>query len=122
MGGTQKALAFLPAQHTDFIFSVVGEELGYVGAQIVLVLFGVLLWRLVGIAARCRSRFAGILAIGLTIGIATQVLINAGMTLGLLPVTGLPLPFISYGGTHVIASLCTVGILQSLRRNWKETS
>lgn len=122
MGGTQKALAFLPAQHTDFIFSVIGEELGYVGSQLVLILFGVLLWRLVGIAARCRSRFAGILAVGLTIGIATQVLINVGMTVGLLPVTGLPLPFVSYGGTHVVISLCTIGILQSLRRTWKETS
>jgi rod shape determining protein RodA len=122
MSGTQKALAFLPAQHTDFIFSVIGEELGYLGSQVVLALFGVLLWRLVGTAARCRSRFASVLAIGLTIGIATQVLINVGMTLGLLPVTGIPLPFISYGGTHVIVSLGTIGIMQSLRRNWKETS
>ncbi|MBN1425849.1 rod shape-determining protein RodA [Candidatus Fermentibacteria bacterium] len=122
MGGTQKALAFLPAQHTDFIFSVIGEELGFVGTQMVMLLFAMLLWRLVGIAAKCRSRFAGIAAIGFAVSIATQVFINVGMTVGVLPVTGLPLPFVSYGGTHVIATLCTIGILQSLRRNWKETS
>lgn len=121
MAGTQKGLAFLPAQHTDFIFSVTGEELGWLGAELVLILFVVFLWRSISIATKCRSTFARTLAAGLSVTIAVQFVVNIGMTLGLLPVTGLPLPFVSYGGSHLIVSLGIVGILQSLRISWKET-
>jgi rod shape determining protein RodA len=120
MAGTQKGLAFLPAQHTDFIFSVTGEELGWLGAELVLVLFVVFLWRSISIAAKCRSTFARTLAAGLATTIGVQFAVNVSMTLGLLPVTGLPLPFVSYGGSHVIVSLGMVGVLQSLRMSWKE--
>ncbi len=121
MEGTQKGLAFLPAQHTDFIFSVIGEELGWIGAEFVLILFVVVLWRALGITTLCRSSFARILAAGLTVDLAVQAIVNVGMTIGLLPVTGLPLPFVSYGGSHIIASLAIVGLLLSLKRNWKES-
>ena len=122
MSGTQKGLAFLPEQHTDFIFSVIGEELGWVGTHLLLLLFFILIWRMIGISSGCRSSFARILAMGYAVSIAVQVVVNVGMTIGLLPVTGLPLPLVSYGGSHVIASLTMLGIVQSLNRHRKEIS
>lgn len=122
MEGTQKGLAFLPEQHTDFIFSVIGEELGWIGTHVLLVLFFILIWRMIGISSQCRSSFARILAMGYSVSIAVQVVVNVGMTIGLLPVTGLPLPLVSYGGSHVIASLTMIGIIQSLNRHRKEIS
>lgn len=122
MHGTQKGLAFLPEQHTDFIFSVIGEEFGWVGTHLVLGLFFLILWRGIAISGICRSPFARVLVLGYTVTIAVEVVVNVGMTIGLLPVTGLPLPFVSYGGSHIIAALAMIGIVQSLKRNWKETS
>ncbi len=109
--GTQTKLAFLPKQHTDFIFSVVGEELGFVGAIFVLLSFLFVIWRGVKIAASAKNRFASLLAVGLVSILAFHVFVNIGMTMGILPVTGLPLPFLSYGGSSLMTNMLLVGIL-----------
>ncbi len=109
--GTQKGLSFLPEQHTDFIFSVVGEEFGFLGCSLVLLLFGVLLVRGILIAAHVRNRFGSLLAIGVVSLIAFQVVVNVGMTLGMLPVTGIPLPLVSYGGTSLTTTLFGIGLV-----------
>ena len=117
--GTQKGLAFLPQQHTDFAFSVLGEEFGFIGCLIVLLLFALLVQRSLKLATRARSRFASILVVGIAASLVFHVTVNVSMTLGLAPVTGLPLPFLSYGGTFLLATLAQMGFLfnVSLRRN-----
>ena len=109
--GSQKRLAFLPAQHTDFIFPVLGEELGFLGVTVALGLFCVLLLRTVRIAARSSSPFASLVAFGLTAAWFTHIVVNVGMTLGLMPITGIPLPVFSYGGSFMLACWISVGIL-----------
>jgi rod shape determining protein RodA len=109
--GSQKRLAFLPEQHTDFIFPVVGEELGFLGVMLALGLFTVLLLRTVRIAARSSSPFASLVAFGLTAAWFTHIVVNIGMTVGLMPITGIPLPFFSYGGSFMLACWMSVGIL-----------
>ena len=101
--GTQKRLDFLPEQHTDFIFSVVGEELGFVGALGFIVLFGLLLRRLVHLAEAAPRGFAGLVLFGIFGTWLVHIFINVGMTVGLVPITGIPLPFVSYGGTFLLA-------------------
>jgi rod shape determining protein RodA len=112
--GTQTNLDFVPEQHTDFIFTVVGEELGFVGALGLLLLFGVVLWRAYRIALLSRDPFGTFVAAGLASMISIQVFINVGMTIGIMPITGIPLPFISYGGSALIADLIGIGLLQSI--------
>ena len=109
--GTQKRLAFLPAQHTDFIFPVVGEELGFLGVTLALALFLFLLLRSVRIAARSPDPFPSLVAFGLASAWFVHVLVNVGMTLNLMPITGIPLPFFSYGGSFMLACWLSVGIL-----------
>ncbi len=109
--GTQTALAYVPDNHTDFIFTVVGEELGFIGAASVLALFAVLLWRAIVIASQVVDRDAMIIAAGVAGVLLMQVFVNVGMTLGIMPVTGLPLPFLSYGGTSLIAWMTMTGLL-----------
>ncbi|HWI65311.1 MAG TPA: rod shape-determining protein RodA [Symbiobacteriaceae bacterium] len=109
--GTQNQLGFLPEQHTDFIFSVVGEELGFVGGATILFLFLVLLWRVMAIAATSRDRYGTLIATGVTAMIGFHVLENVGMTLGVMPVTGIPLPFISYGGSALMANMVAIGLV-----------
>ena len=109
--GTQKRLAFLPAQHTDFIFSVVGEELGFIGVTAALILFALLFVRIVRVAQRATDTFSSLIAFGLLSSWFVHVSENVGMTLNLLPVTGIPLPFFSYGGSFLLASWLAVGIL-----------
>lgn len=109
--GTQTALSYVPDNHTDFVFTVIGEELGFVGSATVLALFAVLLWRALRIAAQALDRDAMIVAAGVGGMLVIQVFINVGMTVGLMPVTGLPLPFLSYGGTSLIAWLGMTGLL-----------
>ncbi|MEX0748433.1 MAG: rod shape-determining protein RodA [Candidatus Saccharimonadales bacterium] len=113
-GGTQSTLNFLPSQHTDFIFAVVAEKLGLLGAGLVLVLFGVVIWRGVRIAWQAQDRFGAQLSTGIVAMLLVQVVITVGMNLGIAPVTGLPLPFIAYGGTNLVISLFAIGILQSI--------
>jgi rod shape determining protein RodA len=108
--GTQKRLAFLPAQHTDFIFPVVGEELGFVGVTVALVLFMVLFLRCVRVASRATDSFASLVAFGLVSIWFVHLLVNVGMTLNLMPITGIPLPFFSYGGSFMLACWIAVGM------------
>ena len=109
--GTQKRLAFLPAQHTDFIFAVLGEELGFIGVMFTLTLLTVLLLRATKIAARANDAFGGLVAFGLMASWLVHVIVNIGMTLNLMPITGIPLPFFSYGGSFMLATWLAVGIL-----------
>ncbi|MDB4894914.1 MAG: rod shape determining protein RodA [Firmicutes bacterium] len=109
--GTQNQLGFLPEQHTDFIFSVIGEELGFRGGVVVLLLFMALLWRVMGIAANAKDRYGSLIATGVAAMIGFHVLENVGMTLGVMPVTGIPLPFISYGGSALMANMIAIGLV-----------
>ncbi len=114
-GSTQKQL-YLPEPQTDFIFAILTEELGLIGATMTIVLFGILVWRGLRAAMRAPDRFGTYLATGLTAVIAVQVVINIGVVIGLLPVTGITLPFISYGGSSLTLMLTAVGILMSISR------
>ncbi len=109
--GSQKRLAFLPEQQTDFIFAVVGEEFGFVGVTVTLALFCILLLRTTRIAARSGNPFASLVAFGLTAAFFTHILVNVGMTIGLMPITGIPLPFFSYGGSFLLTCWLSIGIL-----------
>jgi len=108
--GTQKRFNFLPEQHTDFIFSVVGEELGFVGVVVALALFGFVLWRLIRLAAETSDPFAGLALLGIFGAWFTHIFVNVGMTIGLVPVTGIPLPFVSYGGSFLLMSWVALAI------------
>jgi rod shape determining protein RodA len=108
--GTQTKLAYVPEQHTDFIFTVVGEELGFVGGATVIALYSLLAWRLWRIALLASDFFGTLVAVGVLAMFAFQVFENIGMTMGIMPITGLPLPFMSYGGSAVIASFAAVGL------------
>ncbi|MBU4344661.1 MAG: rod shape-determining protein RodA, partial [Proteobacteria bacterium] len=112
--GTQNILAFLPEQHTDFIFSVLAEEWGFVGSLAVLLFFLLLVIRGLTIAYGCRDTFGTILAGGITMLIFWQIVINTGMVMGLMPVVGIPLPFISYGGSSIITVMICIGILMNI--------
>ena len=112
--GTQKRLAFLPEQHTDFIFSVVGEEFGFVGTSVVLMLFGYLFFRMIGMAETARHSFAGLFIFGILGVWFTHVFINVGMTIGVVPITGIPLPFISYGGSFLLMSWMAAAVVVAM--------
>jgi len=114
--GPQKRLAFLPAQHTDFVFSVVGEELGFLGVMAALVLFGLLFLVLLRIARRATEPFSSLLVFGLLGLLFTHVFENVGMTVNLMPITGIPLPFFSYGGSFLL--VCSLCIGLALRVAW----
>jgi rod shape determining protein RodA len=109
--GTQKRLAFLPAQHTDFIFAVLGEELGFLGVTLAFTLFLLLFLRVTKIAERANDSFSSLVAFGLLASWFVHVLVNVGMTLNLMPITGIPLPFFSYGGSFMLASWLAIGVL-----------
>ncbi len=111
---TQTTLDFLPEHHTDFIFAVISERNGFLGASILLVLYALFIWRALRIAILARDMYGSILAGGIGVMVLFQVFINIGMTIGIMPVTGIPLPFISYGGTSMIAFLIFVGLLQAI--------
>jgi rod shape determining protein RodA len=112
--GSQKRLAFLPEQHTDFIFAVIGEELGFIGAGAVVILYAFILWRLAKLAERAPDPFAGIVVFGIFGAWLTHILVNVGMNVGVMPITGIPLPFISYGGSFLLATFLALGIVQRL--------
>jgi rod shape determining protein RodA len=112
--GSQTSLSFVPENQTDFIFTVVGEELGFLGSGLMLAVFGLLIWRGLRIAALSRDTFGTLVAAGVVSVFAFQLFINVGMAIGLMPVTGLPLPFVSYGGTSLIASFLMVGLLENV--------
>lgn len=112
MQGPQKRLAFIPEQHTDFIYSIIGEELGLIGGGFVLAAYLVILWRLAKLAERTPDPFAGIVVFGILGAWMTHVLVNVGMTLGVMPITGIPLPFLSYGGSFLLATYIALGVAQ----------
>jgi rod shape determining protein RodA len=114
-GATQSRLAFLPERHTDFIFAVFAEMWGFVGCLVLVVAYGLLVLRGFGIAASTRDPQGRVLALGVTAVFAAQILINLGMVTGLLPVVGIPLPLMSYGGSSMVASLMGLGLLLSIR-------
>jgi cell division protein FtsW len=116
LGQSKQKMAFLPEAHTDFIFALVGEELGMIGAVIVLVLFAVVAVRGFRVAARHPDSFASLLAFGLTAVLILSAVVNIGVVLGLLPTKGLPLPFLSYGGSAILVTMTEVGVLASLSR------
>jgi rod shape determining protein RodA len=114
-GATQSRLAFLPERHTDFIFAVFAETWGFVGCLVLLTCYALLLLRGFDIAASTREPVGRLVALGVTALVATQVLVNVGMVTGLLPVVGIPLPFMSYGGSSMVVSLMALGLLLSVR-------
>ena len=114
MKGTQTNLDFIPAHHTDFIFAVVGEELGLIGALILIGAFCLLLWRGIRIANNARDFYGSMIAFGIVIMFTFQIVVNIGMTIGIMPITGIPLPFISYGGSSLIVSLAAIGLLTNI--------
>ncbi|RME20069.1 MAG: putative lipid II flippase FtsW [Deltaproteobacteria bacterium] len=116
LGAGHQKLFFLPAAHTDFIFSIVGEELGFVGAFAILAIFGLVVWRGMRIAYLAQDLFGSYLAFGLSLMLALQVLVNIGVVTGLLPTKGLTLPFFSYGGSSLLCNLAAVGLLLSISR------
>jgi len=115
--GTQKRLAFLPAQHTDFIFSIVGEELGFVGVLVALTLFGWMLFRLLRVARKATDPFSSLCVFGIAGLFFTHIVENVGMTINLMPITGIPLPFFSYGGSFLL--VCSIGVGIALRVAWE---
>ncbi len=117
MQGSQTQLRFLPEQHTDFIFAVIGEEFGLMGVTLGLLFFFILLVRGIQIAAMVKNRFNSIVSIGIVTVFAFQIVINIGMTVGLFPVTGIPLPFLSYGGSSLITNMVMIGLLLNFYRN-----
>ena len=114
IGGSSQKLFYLPEAHTDFIFSVIGEELGFVGALIIVLLFSILIWRGFTIAYRAKDPFGTHLAIGLTLLIGIQAFMNMGIAVGLLPTKGMTLPFISMGGSSLIVLMLSIGVLLNI--------
>jgi rod shape determining protein RodA len=112
--GTQTNGQFVPEQQTDFVFTVAGEELGLFGSGLIVILVGVVLWRGLSIAARAEDAFGTLVAVGVVCWFGFQAFENIGMTVGIMPVTGLPLPFVSYGGSSMFASMLAVGLLQNV--------
>jgi rod shape determining protein RodA len=112
--GAQTQGRFVPAQQTDFIFTVAGEELGFLGSALVVLLIGLVLWRAARIAVRAEDLFGRLVATGILCWFAFQAFENIGMTLGIMPVTGVPLPFVSYGGSSMFANMLAVGLLQNV--------
>ncbi|WP_310482507.1 rod shape-determining protein RodA [Chamaesiphon sp. VAR_48_metabat_403] len=112
--GTQTQLNFIPEQHTDFIFSSIGEELGFVGAICLLATFFLFCWRLLRVATQAPNNFGSLLAIGVLAMISFQVIVNISMTIGIAPVTGIPLPLISYGGSALITNFIAIGLVESV--------
>ncbi|MFN2483947.1 MAG: FtsW/RodA/SpoVE family cell cycle protein, partial [Candidatus Limnocylindria bacterium] len=113
--GRQNQLGYLPVQSTDFVFTVVGEELGFVGSIVLLALFALVIWRILVIGWNAGDSLGMMVATGLASMILFQILVNVGMVVGIMPVTGIPLPFITYGGSSLVSLMFGLGILQSVR-------
>jgi rod shape determining protein RodA len=113
--GRQNQLGYLPVQSTDFIFTVVAEELGFVGSVVLLLLFALLVWRILAIGWSAGDALGMMVSVGLASLVLFQLLVNIGMVIGIMPVTGIPLPFVTYGGSSMISILFGMGILQSVR-------
>ncbi len=114
LNGRLTNLDFVPEQHTDFIFTVAGEEFGFVGAAFILALFAILLWRAIRIAYLSKDGFGTYVAAGIAAMFAIQMFVNVGMVIGIMPITGIPLPFVSYGGSSMLANFIAVGLLLNI--------
>jgi rod shape determining protein RodA len=112
--GSQSQLNFLPEKHTDFIFAVIAEEMGFLGAAGVIFLLGILLYRIKEVARLAGDNFGYLLAVGIMVMLFSQILVNIGMNVGVMPVAGVPLPFLSYGGSALVAVFASIGIVQSI--------
>ncbi|HEX9299591.1 MAG TPA: rod shape-determining protein RodA [Actinomycetota bacterium] len=112
--GTQTNLDYVPRQHTDFIFTAAGEEFGFVGAMFVLLLYALILWRAIRIATLSKDPFGTLVAAGIASMFAIQMFVNIGMVIGIMPITGIPLPFLSYGGSSILVSFAAIGMLESI--------
>ena len=119
LGNSKQKYLYLPEPHNDFIFSVLAEELGFVGCIAVIILFTIFVWRGVVIAMKAKDNFGCLIAIGIITMLGLQAMINIAVVTGTIPVTGMPLPFFSYGGTSLIANLIAVGILLNISRTAK---
>jgi len=115
--GTQKNLDFLPEKQTDFIFSVIGEETGFFGCMVVIGLFMIIFIYSIQIAMETRNLFGQLMVVGITSILFFQMLINIGMTIGIMPVTGIPLPFISYGGSSLLTNMILIGFILNIGRH-----
>jgi rod shape determining protein RodA len=113
-GSTQTGLDFLPEHHTDFIFAVIGERWGFTGSALVIALYGLLLWRALRLVLIARDGFGSLLSAGIAAILSFQIFVNIGMTLGIMPITGVPLPLMSYGGSSVLVTLICLGLLESV--------
>jgi rod shape determining protein RodA len=107
-------LNFVPEDHTDFVFAAVGEQYGFIGAGLVLCLYALLIWRTLRILTMSKDLFGSLVAAGVAAMLMFQVFVNVGMTIGIMPITGVTLPLMSYGGSSVITTLLAVGLLQSI--------
>ncbi|MCI0545735.1 MAG: putative lipid II flippase FtsW [Candidatus Rokubacteria bacterium] len=121
LGESKQKLFYLPEPYTDFIYAIIGEELGLVGALAVLALFAVLVWRGLRIGLRAPDAFGGYLALGVTILLATQTLVNVGVVTGVLPTKGLPLPFVSFGGSALLMTMFSTGVLLNISQHATST-
>jgi rod shape determining protein RodA len=119
---TQTRLSFVPERHTDFIFAVVGERFGFVGAGLILSLYALLIWRALRILTLAKNLYGALIAGGIGVMLMTQVFVNVGGNVGIMPITGIPLPLMSYGGSSVIVTLIALGILQSVYVQGREAS
>jgi rod shape determining protein RodA len=117
---TQTKLNFIPEHHTDFIFSVVGESYGFAGAALILALYALLIWRALRILTMAKNLYGALIAGGITAMLMFQVFVNVGMTIGIMPITGIPLPLMSYGGSSVIVTFMAIGLLQSVHVQAKQ--
>src|SRR5919199_1932242 len=117
---TQTKLDFLPEHHTDFVFSVVGEEFGFAGAAFVLSLYALLIWRALRILTMAKNLYGALIAGGIAAMLMFQIFVNVGMTIGIMPITGVPLPLMSYGGSSVIVTFLAIGLLQSVHARARE--
>jgi rod shape determining protein RodA len=119
---TQTKLDFLPEHHTDFVFSVVGEELGFIGAALVLSLYALMIWRCLRILTMAKNLYGALIAGGITAMLMFQIFVNAGMTIGIMPITGVPLPLMSYGGSSVLVTFLALGLMQSIYAQAREVA
>jgi rod shape determining protein RodA len=119
---TQTSLNFLPEHHTDFIFAVVGETYGFAGAALVLSLYALLIWRGLHILTVAKNLYGALIAGGLTLMLLFQIFVNIGMTVGIMPITGVPAPLLSFGGSSMLVTFLAIGLLQSISAQARETA
>ena len=119
-GATQTSLDFLPEARTDFIFAVIGETYGFAGAALVLSLYALLIWRGLTILTQAKNLFGALIAGGITVMLLFQIFVNVGMTVGIMPITGIPAPLLSYGGSSMLVTFMALGLLQSIAAQARE--